>query len=85
MATTTAAAPTAKAKKTKTNVASGAAEVTETLKKRALRRRLKAAGRKKLDAKLKTDKEFSKTYFAARSTRSTAKKAAFRKKKSKKK
>ena len=84
-ATTGSTTPVTKTKTPKANTASTAAEVTETMKKRALRRRVKAAGRKKLDAKLKTDKEFSKTFFAARSTRSTAKKAAFRKKKSKKK
>lgn len=49
------------------------------------RRTLRTAGRKKRVAKLKTDKEFAKTYFAAKSKRSTDKKSAFRKKKSKKK
>ena len=62
-----------------------AAPVTDITKKRALRRRLRASGRKKLTAKLRTDKEFAKTYFEGRSKRSTEKKAAFRKKKSKKK
>jgi hypothetical protein len=61
------------------------ASATDLAKKRALRRRSRAAGRKKLTAKLKTDKEFSKTYFEGRSKRATEKKAAFRKKKSKKK
>jgi hypothetical protein len=58
---------------------------TDLAKKRALRRRTKAEGRKKLAAKLKTDKEFSKAFFEARSKRANDKKAAFRKKKSKKK
>jgi hypothetical protein len=57
----------------------------ELTKKRAARRRSRADHRKKLSAKLKTDKEFSKTYFGARSKRALEKKAAFRKKKSKKK
>lgn len=52
---------------------------------RALRRRKKAAGRKKRTLKLRTDKEFAKTFFEARSKRSTDKKSAFRKKKSRKK
>lgn len=54
-------------------------------KKRALRRRTRADHRKKLAAKIKTDKEFSKTYFEARSKRAIDKKSTFRKKKSKKK
>jgi len=49
------------------------------------RRRLKTEGRNKRVLKLKTDKAFSKTYFEAKSKRSTDKKSAFRKKKSKKK
>ncbi|MGZ3689328.1 MAG: hypothetical protein ACXVCH_18320 [Bdellovibrionota bacterium] len=57
----------------------------ELTKKRALRRRLRKAGREKLALKLVSDKEFKKTYFEARSKRSTDKKSAFRKKKSKKK
>ena len=57
----------------------------ELAKKRALRRRTRADHRKKLAAKLKTDKEFTKTYFEGRSKRAIDKKAAFRKKKSKKK
>ncbi len=52
---------------------------------RAARRRKKAAGRKKRTLKLRTDKEFAKTFFEARSKRSNDKKAAFRKKKSRKK
>ena len=58
---------------------------TELAKKRAARRRLRTAGRKKLTAKLKTDKEFAKGFFEGRSKRANDKKAAFRKKKSKKK
>ncbi len=49
------------------------------------RRTLRTLGRKKRTLKLKTDKEFAKTYFEAKSKRSTEKKSAFRKKKSKKK
>ena len=49
------------------------------------RRTLRKLGREKRKQKLKTDKEFAKTYFEARSKRSTEKKSAFRKKKSKKK
>ena len=49
------------------------------------RRKLRAEGRKKRSAKLKADREFAKTYFGAKSKRSTDKKSAFRKKKSKKK
>jgi len=52
---------------------------------RAARRTKKAAGRKKRSLKLKTDKEFAKTFFEGRSKRSNDKKAAFRKKKSRKK
>lgn len=58
---------------------------TDLAKKRALRRRTRADHRKKLAAKLKTDKEFSKTYFGARSKRAVDKKSSFRKKKNKKK
>ena len=61
------------------------AAATDLTKKRALRRTKKAAGRKKLTAKLKTDKEFAKTFFEARSKRANDKKVAFRKKKSRKK
>ena len=46
---------------------------------------LKRAGRQKRRAKLLGDKEFAKTFFAAKSKRSTEKKAAFRKKKKNKK
>lgn len=49
------------------------------------RRTLRAAGRKKRALKLQSDKEFAKTFFAAKSKRSTDKKSAFRKKKSRKK
>jgi hypothetical protein len=68
---------------TTTPAAAGA--TTDLAKKRALRRRTRADHRKKLGAKLKTDKEFAKGYFEARSKRAIDKKAAFRKKKSKKK
>ena len=46
---------------------------------------LRAQGRKKRKAKLAPDKEFAKTFFAAKSKRSNDKKAAFRKKKARKK
>ena len=49
------------------------------------RRTIKALGRAKRVARLKTDKEFAKTYFEAKSKRSTDKKSAFRKKKKGKK
>jgi hypothetical protein len=57
----------------------------ELLLARAARRTKKAAGRKKRVLKLKTDKEFAKGYFEARSKRANDKKSAFRKKKSRKK
>ena len=53
--------------------------------KKTLRKAKKKVGRQKRVAKLKTDKEFAKTYFAGRSKRATDKKSSFRKKKSKKK
>jgi hypothetical protein len=49
------------------------------------RKTLKKEGRKKRTLKLRTDKEFAKTYFEARSKRSEAKKTAFRKRHSAKK
>ncbi|MCM0606764.1 MAG: hypothetical protein KA715_11810 [Xanthomonadaceae bacterium] len=49
------------------------------------RKTLKKMGRDKRKAKLKTNPEFKAAYFGAKSTRSTAKKAAFRKSKTKKK
>lgn len=49
------------------------------------RKKKKTEGRKKRAQKLKTNKEFAKIFFDAKSKRSTDKKAAFRKKKSKKK
>ena len=52
---------------------------------RAARRKKKAAGRKKRTLKLRSDKEFAKTFFEARSKRANDKKSAFRKKKSRKK
>jgi hypothetical protein len=57
----------------------------ELILARATRRRKKTAGRKKRVLKLKTDKEFAKTFFEARSKRSNDKKSTFRKKKSRKK
>jgi len=50
-----------------------------------LRKKKKAEGRKKRAVKLKTNKDFAKQYFEGKSKRSTDKKSAFRKKKSKKK
>lgn len=49
------------------------------------RKRIKADGRKKRILKLRTDKEFAKTFFEAKSKRSTDKKSTFRKKKTRKK
>lgn len=83
MATAQTAAQSSK--KTKTVAAPPSAAATELAKKRALRRRTRADHRKKLSAKLKTDKEFAKAYFGGRSKRAIEKKAAFRKKKTKKK
>ena len=68
-----------------TTTPAAASATTDLAKKRALRRRTRATHRKTLATKLKTDKEFSKGYFDARSKRAIEKKAAFRKKKSKKK
>ena len=53
--------------------------------KRSARRKAKTAGRTKRTLKLRSDKEFAKAYFEARSKRANDKKAAFRKKKSRKK
>jgi hypothetical protein len=49
------------------------------------RKKKKELGRKKRVLKLKTDKVFAKAYHEGKSKRATDKKAAFRKKKSKKK
>jgi hypothetical protein len=73
---TQAAAP-AKEKKLRTQ--------EERVLNRPKRRKLRTAGRKKRSLKLATDKEFAKTFFEARSKRSNDKKAAFRKKKTRKK
>jgi hypothetical protein len=53
--------------------------------KRNLRKKTRRAGKKKLSAKLHSDKEFAKTFFEARSKRQNDKKVAFRKKKARKK
>jgi hypothetical protein len=58
---------------------------TDPIQLRRLKKHLRKKGREKRNAKLATNKEFAKTYFEAKSTRSTAKKSTFRKKKSKKK
>ena len=49
------------------------------------RKTLKAIGRKKRALKLRSDKEFAKTYFDAKSKRAIDKKSTFRKKKKSKK
>ena len=56
-----------------------------TPKSKLSRTTLRALGRKKRKAKLQGSKEVAKAYFEAKSKRSNDKKAAFRKKKSKKK
>jgi hypothetical protein len=71
---------TTQTENTQTTPKAPAAKVAPGTKKRARR-----AGKKKLVAKLRANRETAKTYFEARSKRSTEKKAAFRKKKSKKK
>jgi hypothetical protein len=53
--------------------------------KAGLRKKKKVEGRKKRVQKLKTDREFAKTYFEGKSKRSTEKKSAYRKKKNRKK
>ncbi len=57
----------------------------ELAAKRTQRRKLKTAGRKKRALKLATDKEAAKVFFEGRSKRANDKKAAFRKKKARKK
>jgi hypothetical protein len=56
-----------------------------TTKTAPSRKTLRKKGRDKRRKKIQTDKEFAKTFFAARSKRSTDKKSAFRKKKKGKK
>jgi hypothetical protein len=70
--------------------ATTAAQKTPTAKtalaaKRNARKKARRAGKKKLVAKLSSDKEFKKTFFEARSKRQNEKKVAFRKKKARKK
>lgn len=65
-------------------------QVTETAQSnpgaaKNIRRRKRVEGRKKRKLKLQTNKEFAKAYFEAKSKKSSEKKSAFRKKKSKKK
>jgi hypothetical protein len=74
---------TAASKKSAPAALTGAA--LDIAKKRNAKRASRAEHRKKLAAKLKGDKEFTKTYFEGRSKRANDKKSAFRKKKSKKK
>lgn len=50
-----------------------------------IKKQMKKEGRKKRQLKLKTDSEFAKKYFEGKSKRANDKKAAFRKKKTKKK
>lgn len=61
------------------------AQTTGTAATRNARRTSRRAGKKKLMSKLQSDREFAKTYFGAKSKRANDKKAAFRKKKTKKK
>jgi hypothetical protein len=61
------------------------APATAAAKPNYSKKTLKEKGRKKRQLKLKTDKEFAKTYFDAKSKRANDKKAAFRKKKKGKK
>ncbi len=56
-----------------------------TRKPNMTRRTLRKLGRDKRQKKIATDREYAKTLFEGRSKRSNDKKAAFRKKKSKKK
>ena len=72
-------AKTAATKETKTPANAEAAKAATA------RKFLRKQGRAKRSLKLKTDAEYAKTFFAARSKRSNDKKAAFRKKKSRKK
>ena len=68
------ATPETKAKKAKVQATAGALG----------RRTLRKLGREKRKLKLVADKEFAKTFFAAKSKRSADKKVTFRKKKVKK-
>lgn len=68
-----------------TNTTPAATAATEKTAAPVSRRKLRAEGRKKRVAKLKSSKEVAKAYHDAKSKRSTDKKSAFRKKKSKKK
>ena len=62
---------------TQTTQAPATAKVTS-------RRKIRALARKKRTLKLRTDKEFAKAYFEARSKRSADKKTAFRRRHAKK-
>ena len=61
------------------------AQTTTETKTAPGRRTLRAAGRKKRALKMNTDPAFKKAFNDGKSTRSIAKKAAFRKKKKNKK
>ena len=60
------------------------ATTTTTGKGKLGRRTIRKAARDKRKTKIHADKEFAKTFFEAKSKRSTDKKTAFRKKKTKK-
>lgn len=81
----TSSSEASKGAETKTKAPKPKLTGADLVKKRAARRKLKAAGRKKRAQKLQADKEFAKTFFGARSKRSTDKKQLFRKKKTRKK
>ena len=68
----------------KPNAAGSQANIAPEVR-RALKKKMRRASKKKLVAKLRADQEFAKTYFEARSKRSNEKKSAFRKKKTRKK
>jgi hypothetical protein len=70
---------------TENETASASQPVLDRSAHLALRRKKKTEGRNKRVLKLKTDKEFSKTYFERKSKRAAEKKSTFRKKKNKKK
>jgi hypothetical protein len=61
------------------------AQTATTPKAKLGRATKRALGRKKRKVKLQENKEFAKTFFEAKSKRSNDKKAAFRKKKARKK
>jgi len=70
---------------TESNSAPKTSVPADLIQKRQQKKKSKAEGRRKRSQKLKTDKEFAKTYFEAKSKKSSEKKSVFRKKKSRKK